>query len=415
MTKEEIKALVREKMSSKRIVLFGAGVVAEEFYEAHKDLLNISHCVSNIQKEWGEGAFMEGELDVRQYRPEDIEENDYIIVCGPLAFRSIELQLRDDGYEMYEDFVESKIAGAIYSGKKIALFYGQCILRDIHKCLVQVPSFTEEYASIYTQASKGQAIVINRLLYHVKDICDLYVYTPKILDKESIYSLNPNQLTKDCKVFSVSNLTYPLYWPQINDKVDEYNQFYIYPYNAKRDLDFYHRMYRQEDCNINKMVIDGMTTKEIINTLSDENFYSEKEVLKNKRIALKLIAAAEKTIDITVLDYIEDMYQKEMLYQNYIHPNKSVIWLYIRRLLTGIGLSLQDVDDIEREAPLHVHQSGDVPIYPSVAKHLSLEFVNKDTKYEILVGNGITYMTFEEYTEHFTEYTRKAYELMRLI
>ena len=79
MTKEEIKALVREKMSSKRIVLFGAGVVAEEFYEAHKDLLNISHCVSNIQKEWGEGAFMEGELDVRQYRPEDIEENDYII------------------------------------------------------------------------------------------------------------------------------------------------------------------------------------------------------------------------------------------------------------------------------------------------------------------------------------------------
>lgn len=415
MTKEEIKALVREKMATKRIILFGAGVIAEEFYEAHKDKLNISHCVSNIQKEWGEGAFMEGELDVRQYRPEDIEENDYIVVCGPLAFRTIELQLRDDGYEMYEDFVESKIAGAIYSGKKIALFYGQCILRDIYECIMQVPAFDKEYVSIFTQTAKGQAIVINRLLYHLKDICDLYIYTPKILDKDSIYSLDISQLSKDCKVISVSNLTCTLYWPQINDKFDEYNPLYLHSYNAKRDMDFFHWMYRQEDCNINNMVKDGIGTKEIIKRLSSDCYYTKKEIEKNARISFKLIETAEKGIDITILDFIKEQYQKEMLYQNFVHPNKQIIWMYVRRLLISIGLSLLDVDDLERKSPMHIHQGGDVPIYPCVAKEMELEFVDKDTKYEVLQGGGLVYMTFEEYTEHYAEYTRKTYELMRLL
>ncbi len=414
MTKEEIKALVREKMATKRIILFGAGVVAEEFYEAHKDKLNISHCVSNIQKEWGEGAFMEGELDVRQYRPEDIEENDYIVVCGPIAFRSIELQLKGDGYEMYEDFVESKIAGAIYSGKKIALFYGQCILRDIYKCVIQVKSFCDEYASAYTQTGKSQAVVSNRLLYHMKDVCDVYIYSPKMLDRDSIYSVAYSDLPSDCKIISVSNLVAPIYWPQVETKIDVYNQLYLHSYNARRDLDFYHTLYRREDYNVNRMIIEGKSDKQILEALSSDDFYSEKQVVRNFNIAMKLVDIAERDVEVKVADYIRENYTKKMLYQNAFHPNKYVVWEYARRLLKTMGIFSQELEILQNLSPMHIHQSGDVPIYPCVAKHLKLEFIDENTKYEVLTGKGIIYMSFEEYTMHFIEYTKKTLEIMEM-
>ena len=242
MTKEQIKSIIRDKMASKRIILFGAGVVAEEFYEEYKDELNISHCVSNMKSEWGEKALL-GEIDVCKYRKEDITQNDYLIVCGPFAFRTIELQLYADGLKMYENFVESSIAKAVFSGKKIALFYGQCVLRDIYKCIVQVPAFTEEYSSVFTQTNKGQSVVINRLLYHMKDICDLYVYTPKVLDRDSVYSLGKNDFNDECKVISLSNIVVSLYWPEIEMDSSIYNEWYLHPYNSPRDLDFYHTLY----------------------------------------------------------------------------------------------------------------------------------------------------------------------------
>ena len=72
------------------------------------------------------------------------------------------------------------------------------------------------------------------------------------------------------------------------------------------------------------------------------------------------------------------------------------------------------MSQLEEEAPKHVHQGGDVPIYPGVAKYMNLDFVNENTKYEIVTGRESVYMTFTEYIEHYVEYTRKAMEIIRL-
>lgn len=411
--KNKIKALVRERLSDRRIILFGAGKIAEEFYEQYGASLNISHCVSNLSKEWGEAAFL-GKLDVRKYVRSEIQENDYIIVCGAIAFRNIELQLNADNMSMYEDYVESHIAGAVLENKKIALFYGQCVLRDIYECLIQVPAFYEEYTSVFTQTTKNQAIVMNRLLYYMKDISDLYVYTPKVLDLDSIYSLSLDELPDDCQVVSISNLVVSLYWPQIDTKLDHYNDWYLHSYNAERDMDFYHTLYRHEDCNIIRMIQDGKSVVEVVDALSSEEFYSEKEVLRHRNLSLKLVGIAENAVDIKILDFIKNNYQQEMLYQNFIHPNKVIIWEYVSRLLNAIGVSAQEVENLKTYSPEHIHQGGDVPIYPSVAKHLQLEFIHEDTQYEIMTGNGIVYMNFREYTAHFAEYTKKVMEVFRM-
>ncbi len=413
MNKDEIKSYIREKLSTRRIILFGAGKVARKFYEDHKDKLDISFCVSNLKKEWGEGAFLE-ELDVKKYKREEIRENDYIIVCGPIAFRTIELQLMNDGFKMYEHFVEANIARVVNANKKIALFYGSCILRDMYRCLIEVPSFDFEYESVFTQSNRGQAVVNNRLLYYLKDICDLYVYTPRVLDRDSAYFLAPDELPADCKVVSVSNLVAPLYWPQVERRIDVHNQFYLHPYNVKRNVSFYHTLYRREDQNINKMILEGKTSKQIVECLSSDEFYSREQVDKHFRVTLKLIDIAEQSVEIKISDFIRENYRKVMLYQNAIHPNKIIICEYIRRLFKAIGVSTHEIESFESQWPLHIHQSGDVPIYPSVVKNMNLEFVEDEKKYEILTGRGVQYMTFEEYTEHYVEYTRKAAEIMNM-
>ncbi len=411
--KEKIKVQVREKLSKGRIILFGAGEVAVEFYEEFKGCLNISHCVSNMKKEWGEGAFLDV-LDIRQYRKQDLEENDYIIVCGPFAFRSIELQLQSDGLQMYEHFVVSDIAAAIWQNKKIALFYGQCVLRDIYHCMMQVEAFNKEYAAIYTQTAKDQAIVINRVLYYSKEICDLYIYTPKFLDRDSIYSLNREQLPEDCKILSVSNLAVPIYWPQVNKNREEINDLYLHPYNAIRDMIFYHTMFREEDCNINRMVREGKRTSEIVNALSSSDFYSEKQIKRNTNVVLKSIEIAEKGITIGIKDYILNNYCKEKIYQNHIHANKRVIWEYVRRILNEINISSEKLELLIEQSPEYIHHGGDMPIYPSVAQSLNLEFVEEDTTYEVIIGNGIVEMSFEEYIFYYVEYTRKALEIVNM-
>lgn len=411
--KEQIKSLVKEKLSEKRIVLFGAGEIAEEFYQNYKDSLNISHCISNIRREWGEKTFL-GVLDVKMFNKNEIGDKDYIVVCAPVGFNAIELQLRNEGFCVYENFVESQIASAILQNKKIALFYGRCVLRDIYKCLIQIPSFNEEYAPVWTRAARHQATVSNRILYYTKELCDLYVHTPKFIDHDSIYFLAPEELPEGCRSISVSNLVMFLYWPQINIKLDEYNACYLHPYNAKRDGDFYHSLYRHEDCNINRMIMEGKTTKEIVKCLSDEEYYSEKQVKKNKNFALKLIDIAEKNVDVTIADYLQENYQEIELYQNFSHPNKCVVWEYIRRLLSELGLPVDEVSKVEKEAPEHTHQGGDVPIYPSVAKHMGLKFINEGEKHEIMTGKGIVYMTFAEYVEHYAEYTKKAMDIFRM-
>jgi len=413
MTKEQIKTLVRDKLSTKRIILFGAGVVAEEFYEAHKHKLNISHCVSNYESEWGKGNFL-GILDVKKYNRSEISKDDYIIVCGPIAFRTIELQLVSEGFSIYEHFVESNIATAIFEYKRIVLFYGQCVLRDMYQCIVKVPEFREKYASIYTQATTKQAIVTNRVLYYAKDICDIYIYSPKVLDLGSIYFLFPEDLPKDCKMISVSNLSVLVYWPQIDPRREAYNPWYIHPYKSKRDLDFYHTIYRREDMPINQMILDEKSAHKIIETVSSYDFYTEQQVEKHFAKAMKLVNAAEKNYNITIGDYIRENYKRIKLYQNSFHPNKCIIWEYNKRLLKELNIKCANIDELVDNSPEHIHQGGDVPIYPSVAYRLGLEFVDEKTKYEVMIGNRVEYMTFREYVEHYVEYTRRAMEIMQM-
>lgn len=411
LTKEQLKDIARQNILNKRIILFGAGKVAVEFYQKYNDILNISHCVSNLKREWGSKKFQD-ELDVLEFRSEDIKETDYLIVCGPYAFRQIELQLLNCGYKVFHQFVESKIAECILSGKKIALFRGSCILRDIYECILKSERFGEQYVSIFGTDNYVASKFDNRVIYYASKICDYYIYSYRILRQDKIYLFTEKDLPKGCKIISVSNITFPAYWPQADSEIRNSNKYLIHPYNMERDLIFYHTMYRLEDRNLNRMVEEGMILTEIWKQVSSDDFYTDKEVIRNVKIAFKSLQIAEKFADVGVLDFIRENYSKRMVFQNFAHMHKCVIWEYVRRLFAAMEIEDDECGQLEAESPEYIHHGGDIPVYPSVAMHMGLEWINEDTTYEIMTYHGIKHMTFRQYVEHYVEYTQKAQKIM---
>lgn len=405
-----MKARLRQKildyLQKREIVIFGAGIMAHEFYERYKNKLNFAFCVTNDSREWGKKRFC-GELDVRQYSVQALKGKYYIVLCAYLAFDSIASQMECDGYDMFHDFVDYKAAEAVLDGKKLAFFYGTCILRDAYHLLERVPAFVEQYVSVFMQASpeEKETMAEFRRFYYGKALCDTYVYARKLIHD----NMQKKDLPSDCSMIGVSNVIFSGYWPQLHNM--RYNENWLFDVMAPFDNNFWHLMYTREDANITTLVKEGKTPEEIYKILSADDYYSEKDMNKHLRICFKTIEMAEQGVDVKVGDFIRSQYKKKQIYQDYTHPKKSVLWEYAKQILEHLDVYDEHLENIMEESPEYIHRSSDMPIYPSVAKILDLPWVDANIRYEVITCKGIQLMTFKEYVLHYAEYTQAALKL----
>lgn len=410
--KELLKERIRTGVNNRNIVLFGASVVAEEFYVNYKDKIQISYCVSNQENQWGKGVFL-GELDVLKFEPKKLTGNEYFIVCGPFAFKQIEKQLIDCGLKPFVDFMVSNIVAAVIENKKVCMFRGSCILRDVFECIIKLPEFSKEYYGIYSTDNYAINKTEDRVFYYGKDICDAYIYSYRVLRQNKEYLWNKSEIADDAIIISVSNITFSGYWPQADPEIRDVNKYLVHPYNLKRDLVFYHTVYRMEDVEINRMIEEGKKAQQIYEAISNDNFYSSKQVLKNARLAFKSVSIGENNATIKIEDFIREQYKQIKVFQNFSHMHKCVTWEMVRRVLDKLGIWDKNVDTFEQRSPKYIHHGGDIPIYPSVAKFLELEMVDKDTIYEVMTYQGIKNMNLEEYVYHYYEYTKLAQKMIK--
>lgn len=410
-----MKALLKEKIihgiHNRKVILFGAAKVAENFYTLYKNKIAISYCVSNFESEWGENAFL-GEKDVFKFDADMITGNEYFIVCGPFAFKQIEKQLIECGLKPYEDFMVSSIVEAVIENKKICMFRGSCVLRDIYECIVQLPEFSREYYGIYSTDNYSINKTEDRVFYYGKDICDAYIYSYRVLRQNKEYLWSQDEIAEGARIMSVSNITFPGYWPQADPEIRNANRYLVHPYNIKRDLVFYHTVYRMEDLEINRMIDENKTAQQIYAAISNDDYFTQKQVTKNSRLAFKSISISENNATIKIEDFIRDKYKEIRVFQNFSHMHKSVIWEMVRRIIKQLGITDENIDKYEELSPKYIHHGGDIPIYPSVANWLELEMVNIDTKYEVLTYQGIKDMNLEEYVYHYYEYTKLAKKMI---
>lgn len=411
MEKQRLRAGILGNLRNRKLVLFGAGEVARAFYNRYKEELNFAFCVTNNSSEWGEKRFCQ-ELDIKPYSEQELKGTYYVVLCIHFRFDEVAVQLECDDYAMFDDFVDYKVAEAILEYKKIVFVYGGCVIRDIHGLLKKVPAFKEQYGSIFIQSRTDETIFDIRRLYYGKQVCDVYLYAQKLINLSEAYNMQREDLPSDCKMIGISNLTFHGYWPQQQQDL-KYSDDWIFEVTAPFDNYFWHLMYTREDLNIKRLVEEGKSPEEIYDIVSAEDFYSEKQVKKHLRLCLKTLEMVEQGIEVKAGDFIKANYRKEKLYQDFIHLKKPVLWEYAKQTLQYLGVEDPDLDEIIENSPEYLHQASDVPIYPSVAKHLGLEWVQEDTIYEILTCRGVRFMTFREYVIHYARYLQASLELQK--
>lgn len=409
--KEIIKKQIKKNLEKKNIILFGAGKDAEEFYIQHKAQLNISHCISNLKKQWGDRCFLDV-LDVRPYNRDEITEADYIVVCGVAAYRILELQLMGDGLSVNSNFVDYRIANAVLEEKDIILFRGSCVLRDAYVCLKKVKEFSDRYATIYVQDKTSSSKYSNGLLMQAAQICDIYIYSHRVTGQDISSKMQQSDLAIGCKTLSVCNQSFSGYWPQADPDISHKNPYWIHPYVIERDQLFYHNLYMYTDRNINKLIEEGKSTSEIKKILSDCEFYSQKDIDKNLKRAYKAMQIADQFADVKMADFIIDNCRERMVFQNFMHMEKCVVWEYVRRILQALQLDMSECDVLERKSPKYIHHGSDIPVYPSVIEKMGLSWVNENTEYEIVTYDGVVKMNFMQYIEVLADYTKISRKIM---
>lgn len=411
-SKSEILKTVKECLQTKKIIIFGAGKIAEDFYLEYRDRLVFDCCISNVSKEWGEKALC-GELDIKPYDSNGFDDDKYIVVCGEYAFKTVSHQMTADGLEMFKDFNDYQIVKAVIAGKKIVLFRGSCVLRDAYESLKTVPIFNKRYAGVFVQDKQASTKYENPLLKYTAHICEFYIHSFRIMSTAPIYMLQKEELADGCKIISVSNQTFSGYWPQADPDITHRNPYWIHTYNSKRDRFFYHNMFLYPDVVINSMIESGETKEDIIAKISADDFFDEKSIGRTIRRAVKAMQIADRGADVKMSDYIMDNYQKKRVYQNFEHMDKCIIWEYVRRILEKMGLDVKETYSLEEKAPRYNHNGSDIPIYPCVIKHLGLDWLGTDEKYELVFYDKVLKLTFKEYVEKYIDYVSVTKEIIQ--
>ena len=276
--------------------------------------------------------------------------------------------------------------------KKVCLIYANCQNKLIAQYLNKSSDFNQEY-SIHRfpvhHLIEKESTIPQELLQQA----DLFIHQPvkKIHgDRSSEFILS--QLPSSCQTISFPSLYFKGYFPQYCKNPDNKVIKPNYPYGIMP----------HGDSNIISLVNEGKSVTEIIKILSDPDFYSRDFVIKNFNSTINELAKRETTIDIKVSDFIELHYQNYHLFHTQNHPSDLLGSYIVNQILELINLPILTQNLLEDSFHREVLDSFQIPIYPSVIKHLGLKFADCNTVYRNS-SFSTNKMTFARYI---TEYIK---------
>jgi len=258
--------------------------------------------------------------------------------------------------------------------KKKCIVYGNCQTEPIRKYLMASSTFNRIYTMIYVPSihrCNHETGLDQQYLKTLYD-CDLFIYQ-KVSQSYNYYLSSDymlERLPSKCMKISFTNSYFSGYYPQYMHKK-------LYPYADK---------------NIIKLLNEGCSKEEIISILSDDNFYSYDEVKTNLENTIQELKRRDTELDITLDDYIEQNYKDIQLFYTINHPSYHIIQYLTMKILDKLEIPKIEISRIRLK---DVHFKDHVhPIYPSVIKHLNLNFIKSEDKSFIL--NHIP-LTFHDY------------------
>lgn len=276
--------------------------------------------------------------------------------------------------------------------KKLCLIYANCQNQLIAKYLSSSQHFNQEY--------RIKRIPVHQLIQQKTTIpanllkqARLFIYQPVNNihgDRSTEHILS--KLPSSCQSISFPSLYFKGYFPQYRknplSKVITPNHPYgVIPHG---------------DTNIISMLGEGQSTSEIIERLSNPNFYREEFVLDNLNQTLEEIARRESELSIKVSSFIKEHHQHHRLFYTQNHP-ADILGIYVVNQI----LKLVNIPELGNEFSFNNTECEtldnlQIPIYPSVIKHLGLTFIDTNALYKH-GGYCTKRMTFSRYISEYID------------
>ena len=405
----EIKAIIRNKLETSDLILWGYTDTAKEFYQENKERYHISGCVTE-QRKHPEYLDEEQTIPIVEWEKYVSGDKDYVIIFAS-PFVPVENQILASGLQIFEEYVDANLMKAVLSDKKIAIIAGACQVAVISYFLKQLPCFTDEYQSFSFSTHHWKSRWSLKSLSYLKNLCDVYICMKH--EEGNIKYFSPDELPETCKIITVPYILSRLYWPQMKPNWEKaLNEYYMQDRSV-----IGHGPFEYGDSNINRMMREGKDVEEIVRTLTSDDFYPEERVQTHIDSALRILEYTEDECDVKVSRYIRENYKDRMLYWDMAHPDHQIIWEIILQLLDVLRIDVSEelrrqIRNNEVNMPSYDRHCTVVPVYPSVAKHMGLHWWEGiDMKYDVRFYDGIRRLTFEEYIRSYYDVCSKFMDI----
>ena len=295
------------------------------------------------------------------------------------------------GLRYGEDYIYSAEAEA-QTDKKTVILHGYfCFVRDLCIILGSSGEFREKYCLFAALYDESRKYPYCRALDHLVSKADVYIYNRE--SKNYYYA--KSELPESCIAISMPCINFGAFHPQIIRKGSSYdNPLYIEPKGPNR-------VYRFGDKYINEMLLQGKTSQSIFEAVSNDDYLKRKDIEELFRREQRIMGALERTCDIKISGFVNENYKTHKLFPVCDHWTMLVAKEFAGQILDLLEVSR---DSINIDEP--PKRYTEVPIYPSVARALGIEWVNDTTVYRMRTGEEYRNFTFEEYVYNYCDVMR---------
>lgn len=300
---------------------------------------------------------------------------DLFVFCASLSWRCcIEKNIM---LLKEQQFINSISVDLIFCGEikmKKCIIYGNCQRGLLERYLLK-SNFVKYYQIIPTvpvQCKNKQ-----NLDAEILSSVDLIIYqnVSDTFGHEFSSQAILSQLKPSCEKILFPSMYFNAYWPQATKQP---------VVRRLRDLNTTPGgLFPHGDSNIIRLMQSGTSLEKIINIVSDEDFYSESDVMESINKSFYELNKREKenNVDIAVSDYIYNNLKNRYLMHTINHPTCFVGVYVVRQILDILGI---EHEDFESQYMTNEHRLStltkydfELPIYPSVIRWLNLSFVDK--------------------------------------
>lgn len=404
-----------------QIAIWGAGVRGREaYYELKKKFHIVGFLDSDIRKKDMEI------VDGKRVLGQEVCVKDTLIVISCGKWLEVLQTLKGRGLNVLVDYIPyhmllgKKIClhemldcfgtentllylQEVKKHKKIALLYGNCQTEIIANML----EYNHDFESQYTLLRVPQVHLyrdeeqVEQIFYQngIMGLVDLFIYQ-NVKENNRFYTrLGTDtileQVSEACRKIPIHNIYFDGYFIQFEADENRYFENFL-----KKDFPY-------TDIFVNRFLEEGKNADEIIKLLEDDELVPEYRIIERCEESIENLRQRERSVEVAIVDFIEDNYREEQLFYTCNHPKNIVIYEYVKRILKTIGIEKTD-KFTEEEMNMEFGTLGmanSFPVFPCVIKALGLK--KYDTKAHISnVSSNL--ITMDAYIR---EYIYRCYEI----